>query len=84
MNRSFICAHFEGPGQPASESPGIGPERTDRRVGNLARLELADRRAVDPRPLGEVREAQPLPLAFATQAGQGLDQFRVADGRVFL
>ncbi|HMF38962.1 MAG TPA: hypothetical protein VKF17_20175, partial [Isosphaeraceae bacterium] len=31
-----------------------------------------------------IREAQPLSLAFAAQARQGLDQFRISDRRVFL
>ena len=64
--------------------PGIGPEGADRRIGNLTRLQLTDRRAVDPGPFGHIREAQTLSLAFAAQARQGLDQFRIPDGRVFL
>ena len=41
----------------------MSPGMCDRRVGNLARLQLTDRRAVDPRPFGHIREAQPLSLA---------------------
>ena len=68
----------------SSESLGIGPEGADRRVGNLVRLQLTDRRAVDPRPFGHIREAQPLSLAFTAQTRQGLEQFRISGRRVFL
>ena len=80
----LIADRFEGPCEPPSQGPGIGPKGSDRRVGKLARLQLADRRTVDPRPLGHISEAQPLLLAFASQAGQGLDQLRIPNRRVFL
>ena len=37
-----LCDHFESPCQPPSEGLGIGPEGADRRVDNLARLQLTD------------------------------------------
>ena len=79
-----LCDYFESPCQPPPQSLGVGPEGADRRVGNLACLQLTDRRAVDPRPFGHIREAQSLSLAFAAQARQGRDQFRISDRRVFL
>src|SRR5262249_42270871 len=53
----------EPPHEPPTEGPGIGPECAESGVGNLARLQLADGRAVDPRPLGQVGEAQTLTFA---------------------
>jgi len=56
-------------GQPnlAAKARGDAAQGIDGRVDSLARLQFTDRPFVDTRPLGELSEGQPLPLALCLQ-----------------
>jgi hypothetical protein len=68
----------------STQGPSVRPEGADRWVGNLARLELTDGCAVDPRSFGHVRQAQALSLPRSPELSEGLGQFPIDNGRVFL
>src|SRR5262249_48455097 len=46
------------PGQQPADRMGIAPEGVNGRVDLLARLQAAERRLIDPRAFGDVRQAQ--------------------------